>query len=90
MQLIEKLHPGYILKKEFLDPMNISHEYFSSETGISEFNLKEILHCRENVSYSTAVKLSHFFGTPETYWLDMQNQYNQVMKVIMNTDIQET
>ena len=81
MNNLDKLHPGYVLKKEFLEPMNISHEYFSEETGIPPNDLLEILNCRKEIVLPVAEQLSRFFGIPEIYWLDLQNQYDEVSRI---------
>jgi len=72
---MEPTHPGSVLKKEFIDPMHISLAYLIQETGIPEETLNSLIANQENISSQLAEKLSSFFGTPASFWIKLQENY---------------
>jgi antitoxin HigA-1 len=70
------VHPGEILKTEFLDPMDISAYRLSKETGIPESNLSEILNGKRSITANISIKLGKFFELNSNFWLGLQNDYD--------------
>ena len=73
---LQNVHPGEILLKEFLEPMNISAYRLSKETGIPQTRISEIVHGRRRVTADTALRLKSFFGTSAEFWLGLQDDYD--------------
>ena len=76
MQTLPNIHPGEVLKEEFLNPMEISAYKLSKETGLSETRISQIVHGKRSVTAETAYILSLFFGTSADFWLNLQNHYD--------------
>ena len=76
MKTLPNIHPGEILKEEFLDPMEISAYRLSKETGLSETRISQIIHGKRSITAETAYILSLFFGTTDEFWLNLQNHYD--------------
>jgi addiction module HigA family antidote len=76
MKTLPNIHPGEILKEEFLDPMGISGYRLSKDTGLSETRISQIIHGKRGISAETALILSLFFGTSADFWLNLQNHYD--------------
>jgi addiction module HigA family antidote len=64
MRHLKNIHPGEVLKEEFLEPMEISVYRLSKETGLSQTRLGQIIKGKRSITAESAVKLGKFFGVP--------------------------
>ena len=76
MGKIQNIHPGEVLKEEFLVPMGISAYRLSKDINIPQTRVSEIIHGRRKITADTAVRLSRYFGTSPQFWLGLQNDYD--------------
>ena len=76
MRQLRNIHPGEVLKEEFLKPMGISVYRVSKETGLSQTRLGQVIKGKRAMSAETAVKLGKFFGTPPEFWMNLQSLYD--------------
>ena len=70
-----KIHPGEILREEFLKPMGISAYKLAKRLRVPPPRINDIVLERRGVIADTAVRLSRFFGTTEQFWLNLQDAY---------------
>ncbi len=75
MAVINKLHPGVYIKNA-IETMEITFKEFSTKTGISEKTLSAIINDKKEITYDIATKLSDFFDSSISYWMNLQTQYN--------------
>ena len=69
-------HPGGIVKRQCLDPLDLSITRAARGLGVTRQALSELVNERAGVSVDMAIRLSKAFGsTPET-WLGMQIAYD--------------
>jgi addiction module HigA family antidote len=73
---LKPVHPGEVLRLDFLEPMGISAYRLSKETGISAQQLGRILSGSRSVSADAALRLARFFGTSARLWINLQAQYD--------------
>ncbi|MEM7108778.1 MAG: HigA family addiction module antitoxin [Bacteroidota bacterium] len=76
MEKLANIHPGEVLKEEFLEPMNISAYRLAKATFIPQTRISEILKGRRRITADTALRLSKFFGTTAKFWLGLQDDYD--------------
>jgi addiction module HigA family antidote len=76
MEKLKNIHPGEILKEEFLDALGISAYKLSKETFIPQTRISEILKGKRRITADTAIRLSRFFGTSDKFWLGLQDDYD--------------
>jgi len=76
MERLNNIHPGEILKEEFLEPLEVSAYRLSKETFIPQTRVSEILKGKRRVTADTALRLSKFFGTTAKFWLGLQDDYD--------------
>ena len=76
MKKIKNVHPGEILLKEFLEPLQISAYKLSKEIGIPQTRASEILKGRRRITADTALRLSAFFGNSPKFWLGLQADFD--------------
>ena len=69
------IHPGEILRTEFLEPLGLSQNRLAREIGVPPRRINEIIHGTRAVTADTAMRLSRFFGTSAQVWLNLQAEY---------------
>jgi addiction module HigA family antidote len=70
-----KVHPGEILREEFLKPLRMSVYELAKQLRVPAPRVNDIVLERRGISADTAVRLSRFFGTTEQFWLNLQAAY---------------
>jgi addiction module HigA family antidote len=76
MKQLKNIHPGEILKEEFLNPLEISAYRLSKDIGIPQTRISEILKCRRSITADTALRLSKYFGNSPKFWLGLQDDFD--------------
>ncbi|MEX0967298.1 MAG: HigA family addiction module antitoxin [Bacteroidia bacterium] len=76
MEQLPNIHPGEVLKEEFLIPLGISAYRLCKDIEIPQTRLSEILKGRRRITADTALRLSRYFGTSAKFWLGLQNDYD--------------
>lgn len=73
--IVEPLHPGRLLREEFLEPMGITPYRLAKDIDVPVQRIHELVHERRGVTADTALRLSRYFGMSEGYWLNAQKHY---------------
>ena len=73
---IEPVHPGEILRDDFLQPMGISRRALAKAIGVPPQRVLEIVHGRRAVTADTALRIGRFFGVEAHLWLNLQTHYD--------------
>ncbi len=76
MERLPNIHPGEILKEEFLDPFGISAYRLSKEIKIPQTRISQIIKGKRRVTADTALRLSKFFGNSPQFWMGIQDDYD--------------
>ena len=76
MERLENIHPGEILKEEFLLPLGISAYRLAKDTFLPQTRISEILKGKRRITADTALRFSKFFGTSAKFWLGLQADYD--------------
>jgi antitoxin HigA-1 len=76
MKTLANVHPGEILKEEFLKPMNITAYKLSKNLGIPQTRISAILKGNRGITADTALRFSLYFGTSAKFWLGLQDDYD--------------
>src|ERR1700685_3251885 len=70
-----RIHPGEILREEFLKPMKMSVYHLAKRLHVPVPRINDVVLERRGISAATAVRLSRFFRNTEQSWLNLQNAY---------------
>lgn len=73
---LQNIHPGEILKLEFLEPLDITPYRLSKDIGVSQTRISEILAEKRGITADTAIRLSSYFGNSAQFWMNLQTQYD--------------
>ena len=78
---IEPVHPGEILKEEFLDPMGISQYRLSKDINVPPRRINEIVLRKRSISADTALRLGRYFKMSPLFWINLQSHYDLEMEL---------
>ncbi len=67
------LHPGAMLREEFMEPLGVSVEALASALGVLAMRVAEIVSERRMISADTARRLGKHFGMPARFWMNLQS-----------------
>ncbi len=70
------IHPGEILREEFLTPMAISQYRLAKDMSVPARRINEIVHGKRSITPDTALRLSRYFGLSERFWINLQARYD--------------
>jgi addiction module HigA family antidote len=76
MKRLKNIHPGEILREEFLIPMGLSAYRLSKDIGIPQTRVSEILRGNRRITADTALRLSKYFGISPKFWLGLQDDFD--------------
>ena len=74
--LLDEIHPGEILLKEFMRPMGITGRQIASDIDVSPSRISEIVHGTRPISADTALRLGLFFSMDPRFWINLQSEYD--------------
>jgi len=70
------VHPGEVLFKDFLAPLEISQYRLAKDLGVSPRRINEIVHGHRSISADTALRLARYFSVSPRFWLNLQAQFD--------------
>jgi antitoxin HigA-1 len=71
---VSAVHPGEILKTEFMKPMGVSG--YELAKALNFPGIYEVVRGDRAISADTAIRLGKYFGLPAQFWLNLQNDYD--------------
>jgi addiction module HigA family antidote len=66
------IHPGEILREEFLSPLGMSAHQLALALRVPATRINDIVNERRGITADTALRLSRYFGTTPRFWMNMQ------------------
>ena len=81
MNKMRPIHPGEVLREEFLDPLGLSAHAIAQALRVPAPRVNDIVRERRSVSPDTALRLARHFGTTPQFWLNLQASYD--LKIAM-------
>lgn len=65
-------HPGKILLRQFLEPLEMSQQALADAIGVPFQRVNTLVNEKRGITPDTALRLGKFFGTTPDLWLNMQ------------------
>ena len=78
-KIMALVHPGELLREEFLEPMGITAYRLAKDISVPEQRIGAIVREQRGISADTALRLSRYFGMSESYWTNAQAHYEREM-----------
>lgn len=71
------IHPGEILREDFLLPLALSEYRVAKDIGVPPRRINEIVKGKRAVTADTALRFERYFGWPAEVWLNLQSNHDQ-------------
>ncbi len=75
-QKLRNIHPGEVLREEFLLPLGITQYRLAKEIGVTEARISAICSGKLAITADTALRLTAFFGTTSGFWMGLQAEFD--------------
>jgi antitoxin HigA-1 len=70
------LHPGEVLREEFLAPLKMSAGALAKACGVPRTRIERLANEQIGITADTALRLSKALGTTPELWLNLQNSFD--------------
>lgn len=74
-KLLPSIHPGEILREEFMKPLGLSSNALARRLGVTTARVNEIANERRGITADTALRLARCFSTTPEFWMNLQQRY---------------
>ena len=75
-KLLPPIHPGEILKLDFLDALEISQYRLAKAMHVPPRRINEIVQGKRGITADTALRLSKALGTTAAFWMNLQSRFD--------------
>lgn len=75
-KLLEPIHPGEILREEYLIPLEISINRLARDIGVPPGRISEIVNGKRGITADTALRLGRYFKVTPELWMGLQTEYD--------------
>lgn len=76
MNKMRPIHPGEVLREEFLEPLGLSANALATALRVPAPRINDIVRERRAITPDTALRLARYFGTTPQFWLNLQTSYD--------------
>jgi len=66
------IHPGEILREEFLLPLQMSAHALSQAIRVPATRVNDIVNRKRGITADTALRLARYFGNSPDFWMNLQ------------------
>ena len=70
------LHPGEMLREEFMKPLGLSSNALAMELRVPVTRISEIVRERRGITADTALRLARYFNMSAEFWMRLQMDYD--------------
>ena len=70
------IHPGEVLREEFLKPMKISQNRLALALRVPAPRINAIVRGKRSISADTALRLGQFSKMEPQFWMNLQSNYD--------------
>lgn len=84
---LQPVHPGEILREEFMEPLGLSMNKLALDLRVPVTRIAEIVHERRAISPDTALRLAVYFRTTPEFWMNLQTRYD--LEVAKSEDLKK-
>ena len=75
-KLLSPIHPGEILREDFMKPLGLSQYRLAKDLGVALIRISQIVNGQRAITADTALRLGRYFGTSAAVWLRLQVRYD--------------
>ena len=76
MNNMRPIHPGEIIKEEYLEPLSMSVSALAVALRVPASRINDVVRQKRGVSIDTALRLARYFNTTAQFWMNLQISYD--------------
>jgi addiction module HigA family antidote len=76
LERLPPVHPGEVLREDFMKPLGLSQYRVAKDIGVSPIRISQIVHGKRAITADTAMRLARYLGTSAEVWLRLQARYD--------------
>jgi antitoxin HigA-1 len=76
MNNMRPIHPGEIIKEEYLKPLSMSVNALAVALRVPASRINDVVRQKRGVSIDTALRLAIYFNTTSQFWMNLQISYD--------------
>jgi len=73
---LKPVHPGEILREEFMKPLGLSMNRMAIDLRVPVTRIADIVNERRGISADTALRFARYFKNSPTFWMNLQTRYD--------------
>ncbi|MET7244624.1 HigA family addiction module antitoxin [Methylobacterium sp. EM32] len=73
--LLPPLHPGEVLREEFMVPLGLTPYAVAKACGVPRTRIERIVREETPITADTALRLGRYFGVSPQVWINLQGDY---------------
>ena len=73
---LKPVHPGEILREEFMLPLGLSMNRMALDLRVSVTRIADIANERRGITADTALRFARYFGNTPVFWMNLQTRYD--------------
>jgi addiction module HigA family antidote len=75
-ETLPPIHPGEILREEFMEHLGLSQNALARALGVSPRRINQIVNGHRAITADTAIRLARFFEMSPEFWMGLQADYD--------------
>jgi addiction module HigA family antidote len=77
MDPLPPVHPGEVLREEYLAPLGITPYALAATLRLSRNHVERLVREETSLTRHTALRLAGYFGTSLEFWLSIQDRFDE-------------
>lgn len=73
---IKPVHPGEILREEFMLPYGLSMNKMAMDLRVPVTRIADIVNEKRGISADTALRFARYFNNAPSFWMNLQTRYD--------------
>lgn len=72
---LPNIHPGEVLREEFMQPLSLSSYRLAKELHVTQPRVNDLVLEKRGVTADMALRLGTYFGTGPEFWMNLQQSF---------------
>lgn len=73
---IRPVHPGEILREEFMVPFGLSMNRMAMDLRVPVTRIADIVNEKRGITADTALRFARYFNNAPSFWMNLQTRYD--------------
>jgi antitoxin HigA-1 len=73
---IKPVHPGEILREEFMVPFGLSMNKMAMDLRVPVTRIADIVNEKRGITADTALRFARYFNNTASFWMNLQTRYD--------------